>query len=230
VFSYLEERRRLPREYSLRPFNRFNQDFSDWWIIPSKAWPAYPHGKLFVSPVEPAPDPPERMYCGYYLEKGLGQALAGQAGVRRPLLLQADWYWHDFINLACAGKVDASLRQAVEASPTGLRVRVDAYEFNRVAEPDGERQRPHDKVRFAVTLPDLAFAVIQPARDILKPLNSCKNLRELAGQLPRVPGLEFFWVDLLIGVCLDYGGSPPDAWGAEQLWRGCFEPWWLWVK
>lgn len=58
------------KDYILRPFNRFEMEKSMWWIIPSKEFPAYCHGKYMVD------ENLDGTYSvGLHIEKGLEKAL-----------------------------------------------------------------------------------------------------------------------------------------------------------
>lgn len=58
------------KRYTLRSFNRFEVEKSMWWIIPSKAYPAYKYGKYMV---DEAND--DTFLVGIHIEKGLEKAL-----------------------------------------------------------------------------------------------------------------------------------------------------------
>jgi len=61
-------------------------------------------------------------------------------------------------------------------------------------------------------------------------LNNCTNLSELAQRLERLAELDYFWVNLTIGIRLQYGTSVSGSWGAAEIWQNALEPWNPWVR
>jgi hypothetical protein len=96
-------------------------------------------------------------------------------------------------------------------------------------EPDTERQPFNDLLRFTVRSQDLDFHLERDGHYTLVGLNSCKNLQELAQLLIATGALGFFWIDLLIGIKLEYGHQSWGSWGAREIWWNAMRPWANWV-
>jgi len=231
VFHYLDKLRPSPQRFALRPYNRFLPQFTEWWLIPNKReWPAYRHSKLFFHRFQPSSEETEWFYTGFYVERGLGKQLTGMAGVKKTHIMHGDWYWHDFISQAKAGDLDSAIQEVLLRSGRPVVVSMDVYGFNQVPEPDTERQLPHDWIEFVVHSQDSDFQIAQPGREILAQLNSCVSLSELAQHLETLTELDYFWLNLLIGIRLQYGTDISGTWGAAEIWHNALEPWNSWVR
>lgn len=220
-----------PNRFALRPYNHHLPEFTEWWFYnpdPKHAWPAYRYSKIFVSTFKPNNDPAKHLYAGFYVEKGLDPDLA-LPGVQRKHLIQPDWFWHTFLKLAQKGQLDDGLKRVFMNCGSPVWVSLYAYEFNKPPAGDEERPPFHDLLQFTVRSGDLGFHVEQPSSKTLAELNSAPNLRELGRRLNVQTNLKFFWLDLLIGVRLNYGEDAPGSWGAAGIWSNALEPWASWV-
>lgn len=220
-----------PHRFSLRPYNYHKPEFTEWWFYTpaaKRAWPAYPYSKLFVSTFKPDSDPAKHLHAGFYVEKGLGADLA-MPGVKRNHLIQPNWHWHTFLDLAQKGDLDSGLSRVLAECGAPVWVSLYAYEFNKPPAVDEERPPFHDLLQFTVRSDDLALYLEQESSKTLAPLNSSLNLRDLSRRLSIHDGLKFFWIDLLIGIQLSYGDNSPGSWGAAEIWSNALEPWASWV-
>lgn len=228
ISHYLDRSQGVPA-FSLRPYNRFTPEFTEWWFFPKGAtWPGYGYTKLFVHSSQQPPDTRRWFYAGLYVEKGLGVALAGMPGVKRTHIMAPDWHWHNFVPAAKAGKLMSPIREVLERSRYPVVVSVSVHEFNKVPEPDTERNRPHDFVDFLVSDQTGGLTVAQSGKRTLASLNSCRTVSEVAGRLEALDGLDYFWLDFLVGIRLPYGGAR-GTWGAAEIWQKVLDPWCSWV-
>jgi len=231
VSHHIDRLRPSPQRFALRPYNRFLPQFTEWWLIPHKSeWPAYRYSKLFFHKFQSAPEEPKWFYTGFYVERGLGEQLAGMAGVKKTHIMHDDWYWYDFLRQAQKGEMDSAIREVLLHSGRPVVLSLDAYGFNQVPEPDTERLPPYDWVEFVAHSQEGNFQLGQPGNEVLAQLNNCTNLSELAQRLERLAELDYFWVNLTIGIRLQYGTSVSGSWGAAEIWQNALEPWNPWVR
>ena len=233
VFDYLSALTPSSQRFSLRSFNRFATEFTEWWFVPNEEWPAFRNSKLFIHRFQP-PTGPGKWFCtGFYVEKGLGkQLLDKHMQVKRGEIMQDDWYWHDFIRHARAGEYDLAVREVSTRSECPVVLSLSAYEFNNVPRFDTERREPRDRMELVVQSSDDSFGP-EPAQkgvNIFTDLNGAANLRELADRLDRLKDQEWFWLNLTIGVRLHYGTASSGSWGPAEIWRDALEPWNTWVR
>jgi len=230
ISHYLDEMHPSPQRFALRPFNRFSTEFTEWWFIPNKTeWPAYRYSKLFVHKFQAQPEEARWFYAGFYVEKGLGKKLAGMPDVKQNEIMQDNWYWHNFIRHAKSGEIDNALQEVLTRSQCPVVVSLNVYEFNHVPKPDTERRDPHDWIEFVVHYPNSAFQTARAGTEILRELNTVANLSQLAQRLETLNGLDYFWLNLLIGTRLQYGTFTSGTWGAAEIWHNALEPWNSWV-
>jgi hypothetical protein len=212
--------------FTTRPYQYQAPEFTHWWFVPSTDWPAYRHSKLFIRQVRRGP---EYLYTGYRVERGLGQQLATVPDVRREHVMQPNWYWFEFLRRAQAGELDAPVRDVMERSKLPVIVSMDLWEFNHAPMPDEEPGAPDDYIEFAIRSKDLQFETAMKGTKILRQVNECVNLRELAQHFDGWEEIDWYWVDLFIGIRLRYGNEETGTWRAAQIWRNALEPWATWV-
>lgn len=230
VLHYLDNLRPSLQRFALRPYNRFLPDFTEWWLIPQSDWPAYRYSKLFFHRFQQSATKSKWFYTGFYVEKGLGKQLTGMADVNIRHIMQDDWYWYDFVRHTKGGEMDSAVREVLLRSQQPVVVSIDAYEFNCVPEPDTDRQLPHDWIVFTVHSEKIDFQITRPSSETLIELNGCANLRELGQCLEGLKDLDYFWLNLLIGIRLQYGAETSGTWGAAEIWHNALEPWNPWIR
>jgi len=229
VSHYLNGLRPSPQRFVLRPYTGFWPQCTEWWLVPSNEWPAYRSSKLFFLKSQVAQGE-EWFYTGFYVEKGLGEQLANLADVKKAHIMHKDWYWHSFIFQTKAEKMDSAVREVLLRSGRPIIMSMDVYGFNQVPEPDTERLPPYDLIEFVVQSQDGKFRLGRPGSEILAQLNSCASLSELAQRLEELKDLEYFWVNLVIGIRLRYGTDADGSWKSAEIWHRALEPWNSWVR
>lgn len=209
--------------FCLRPFNRFNPAYTEWWIIPSTEWPAYKFGKLCFHRRPCSPD--GRLYVGYYVEKGLGRKLQGMPEVSNNLIMKDDWHWHKFAALAQNGEIDAIAHRVCENVQAPVHVLVEAYAFNRVPKPNEERKLPDDAVELVLNPIDVSWNLIRPGKNELRFVNEARRVAHLVSLIKDNSGLDFYWIDVVVGLCFSYGESREEGVDAETLWNLVLRHW-----
>jgi len=209
--------------FHLLPFNRFEPHFTEWWIVPSNERPAYKFSKLCF---HKRPRSQEgRLYVGYYVEKGLGQNLSVLTDVRKQHIMKSDWYWHQFIANAATGKIEATANELARTANVPVRILVEAYAFNRVVELDKERNAPDDSVEFIIQPPSLQWELIKGGEDVLKVINRCTSIASMMQKIGTAADLDYYWIDLVIGVRFCYGQEKMPGWSASDIWNKVLAIW-----
>ncbi|MEM4723543.1 MAG: hypothetical protein QXP01_00860 [Candidatus Hadarchaeum sp.] len=219
VYKVIKER----EKFCLRPFNRFRPAYTEWWIIPSKEWPAYKFGKLCF---HRRPRSLEgSLYAGYYVEKGLGQNLQGIQVVPSSHVMKDDWHWHKFVKWAQRGEIDAIAQEVCKAIQVPVHILVEAYAFNRLPHPDVESSGANDTAEFALNYPGVEWKLIQPGRKELQIVNKVTNIASLVNFIIGATDLDFYWIDLVVGARFRYGKSEEEGLDGETLWERVLRPW-----
>ncbi len=207
--------------FTLRPFNRFNTAFTEWWLIPATEWPAYKYGKLCFHRYPRTPE--GVLYSGYYVEKGLGSQLNGLPNVQKKHLMQGDWQWHEFVNRSLDGEINKVIKELSDMNLARIRVLVEIHAFNKVPKVDMERSAPSDTIEFEITAPGLQWQLIQPGKSNLAKFNGAGSLRDLLERIYKERDLDYFWIDLVIGARFRYGNN--SGWDASDIWMKVLQPW-----
>lgn len=223
VYDHIRDSGLSRRRLSLRPYNRFDTKFTEWWLIPGTEWPAYRYGKLFFSQ-----SVTDLMFTGLNMEKGLGQQLSGLA--KNNQLLGADWFWHEFLKAILDGALDAPLHTIQERAGMGLRVYVNIYEFNHAPDPETGENAPDDELAFSIGEGDLKFTQTLEGEGLLAPLNGAANLQDLSMRFTQLENIHWYWSNWLIGARVRYSADDTGDWNAADLWHRLLEPWLPWVQ
>ena len=107
-------------QISVRPWNRFRPNQSLWWIIPSrKDWPAYKHGKFFLTQDRTNPEDLslwnlKRLFVGLHVESGLSPKAASTYGSSDKLERNSDWLWGSFLSDLGKGEVVKALGEVFQ--------------------------------------------------------------------------------------------------------------------
>ncbi len=215
------------RPLTARAYQFQAPEFSDWYSYPSGGhWPAQRHGKLFVRRY---PEQLDCLYTGYFVERGHGdKVLVADPGFDRKLIMRPYWYWFEFVRRAQAGELDAPLVQIMKRSQIPAIVIVDLWRY-RPRDDDERSRTPDDTIQFGIGSPEGGFKALKKGEGIFATFNDCTNARELMTQLDGSGQLEWYWVNLFMGVKLRYGDEQSGKWRARDIWRNAMEPWAPWV-
>ncbi len=227
VYSFLDEIGFQTPQLTIRPFNRFDTAFTEWWMIPSSDWPAYRYGKLCFWRYPNSSD--GKMYVGYYVEKGLHPAVAGMPDVDSKQIMREDWYWPEFIGEVKSVQFIQAAHQVAQAAGTYPSILIHAHEFNKAPREDQPRGEPNDVVEFRLGPTGNGIEVLRSAESVLATLNTCASLNLAIEALSQLD-LRFHWIDLIVGIPFQYGTKLTESWTAAKLWQDALLPWIPWVR
>jgi hypothetical protein len=216
------------RPFTARPYQFQAPEFTDWYFFPGSGhWPAQRHGKLFI---RRHPEEHDCLCAGYFVERGHGQqVLMADPGSDRKLIMQPDWYWFEFVRHAQVGELDAPVREVLQRSQVPLSIRADLWRY-RPRDDDMRSRTPDDTIQFRIDSPEAGFQNVKKSEDIFARLNDSTNTQELTARLDGWDELDWYWVNLFIGVKLRYGDEETGTWRARDIWRNAMEPWADWVR
>lgn len=216
---------------TLRPYNFYMSAFTEWWFIPSTIWPAYQFGKLFIWKSPEYSSDPNKLYVGYYIEHGIGSDMASLSGIKKNIIMKNNWTWFEFIEKGIEGKIDKIMQNALSASQCSLYILLKAYEFNQIVKTDEKLGTPSDTVEFKLEASQNVLKNVRMGKKIFHGFNSINYFSELCQILKNSKDLQFFWIDLLIGIHLDFeGNAPAEKWSARDIWDKALGHWMPLVK
>lgn len=145
--------------------------------------------------------------------------------------MSRDWYWHEFLRRAKAGEIGSTAHAARLSSGLPVILHVDAYAANEAPEPDTEQEREPDEIEFEIQSGNGHLRLLKRRGGALIPVDGCTRLIEsIAQALEGSADLDHFWLDLFIGVRLQYGTHADGSWSAAEIWDRALGPWAPWVK
>jgi hypothetical protein len=164
------------KKYSQRLYERYLPDEAIWWIIPSKEWPAYKHGKIVFK----KDNNKDNIFIGLHIEKGYShKGLQGE--IEKSMLMSGDWFWYHFLKNICKNK-EISDNSNIELS------------FEVINEPKNQfisylnKNDNFSKIDNNTYFPD-----------IYQKFSQIKNLKELIKHIEMDDNLNFYWINFLIG-------------------------------
>ena len=213
--------------YTIRPFNRYNPDHSEWWLIPSTEWPAYRFGKYCVKlHIED-----EQPLIGYYVEHGLPLELQTLPGIDQKFIMRPNWYWHEFIKEMQNDSLVYPIQQTLESTGLPLVCRLEIYPFNQVPDYDNPEEsfRP-EVVEYNFKADGRNLELVQSSQLNSPPVKDSQTVAELGRKLASLAELKFFWIDFYIGVRLAYGTQETGTWKFIDVREKVLKPWEAFVK
>lgn len=215
------------RPFAVRPYQYQAPELTDWLCYPrSGRWPAQRHSKLFIGRYR---DDSDCLYAGYFVERGHGQqVLIADPDFDRKLIMEPDWYWFEFLRHAQAGQLDVPISDVVQRSQLPVIITLDLWQY-RPRDDDVRPREPDDSIPFEIHSPEVRFDDVKESQGLLKRLNECADVHELVGHFEGWHELDWYWVNLFIGIKLHYGTKETGSWGAAHIWRNALEPWAPWV-
>ncbi|MDX1599901.1 MAG: hypothetical protein R3191_00145 [Anaerolineales bacterium] len=204
-------------DLSPRPWNRFEPDDTDWWLVPASDWPAHKHAKLFLHWLDRSD---ERAEAALHFEKGLGPevraAYDAPRGKRR--IMSPDWAWYGLLE----SFADAQFREVLAAVKSQAKsVPVLRVEGGYVPDPDAFDPYAYifklDRFVYRVRAGSDALDVVssEAPAELLDPLKAVTSISELENTLVELTENPWLWMDLMIGLELKLhvpaeADPPPD--------------------
>ena len=121
-------------QFTARPYNPYEADTSDWWVVPSTDWPAFHHGKFGFSsqrPVEPG-----HLLVGVNVEKGFSPRAVQELGKPHTWAINSTWVWPEFLGALRASELGAGASDLKRLSGVDPWMHVEAsYAEDRPIDP-----------------------------------------------------------------------------------------------
>ena len=217
-----------PSNLALRPYNRFSTAFTTWWLVPAKdEWPAYHLSKLCLHPVPKASQDSPEILAGLQMEKGLTPKIADLPDVNPSHIIRPHWRVHSLPPPPFRDKILDSARLVLTRSQQPLFVMIDASACNRVPDPDAPAATPDDRALWLIKDQSLALVPEGSPTTGLAGSSDSSDLGSLIKEIFQHPSLDFFWLDLRLGVLVLLSGQDGvrGSWLVSDLWRSTLEPW-----
>jgi hypothetical protein len=213
------------------PFNRFKWDTSDtWWVVPASDRVAFQYAKIIVSSSLRVA-PPDHLFVGLYVEKGVGKALADAGYYTPDWVLGPTWRWHGIIEDLSCGRFSGSISDASRRLGESIDIKLDAHVPTRSA----AIKPPHDILWFESSdgsgITHSVDPILKTPQGFLRQSSVVATLPELATALRSIPAADSAWIDMCIGRSMRKSDlHNTSALDALQLTDRLLEPFAKWVE
>jgi hypothetical protein len=219
-----------------RPWNRYVPENSTWYLIPSSDWPAYRYGKFLLTPWA-------ELFCGFYVEKGLGKITESAYPEYRKhgFTMDATWYWNHFAQEYVSPAFQTAANQVSQAASSPVHLVITASlpealvwepEYSAMEIEELREQNTAGQVEYEVGASgSLRLVRQQYIRDQMEPATHCTSLAQLPGILSTPAIREWLWIDFQIGLYVQRAEEfTPDCWTSTEIWKKLLSPWLTWAK
>jgi hypothetical protein len=222
-----------------RPWNKNKPDETDWWLIPSTDWPAFKYGKFFFTW---NPELKDKLYFGYYIEKGLDRTIKEAYPSRKgsQYIMDKDWAWFRFLNGLSSDKIKNIINKLNNDSSFPVELIIDGGNV-----PDPESFDPFapriigwDKciLKLSQNSNNLELLESQLEAHLLTELTTTSDLNKLADIINRLNENKWLWIDFFIASKLhilptkDNENKPNRQIDVEMIWDKFLSPFLEWVN
>lgn len=203
------------------PYNYNNREESSiWWLTTATRNPAYSFLKFVVLP--PDYGNPDEFFFGIYVEKGVGATYGREGKISQDYVLGPTWAWNSFVNETMNDPRFVKAAQDVQLT-TCMPMQLRLYAHHYVK----------DAVRNVVPRAELlAFDVCdslvvqtsdRPSK-LLASLAGCASFAELSAALKKIPGGEYLWIDMVLGVPFKIVQDPAGTWSPDEIAEKVLKP------
>ncbi|WFD09025.1 hypothetical protein [Tepidibacter hydrothermalis] len=163
------------KRYTLRPQNRFSNETSSWWLIPSTDLNGFKYGKYIFDDKHYKCDDAycKKITTGIYIEKGV------KCSQDSNKIMNEDWVWNEFINALENGDIEDILHKIV-----------------RKIEKDIE----HIDIRIKVDIQDKdSIEIVYNNKFFInKETGKRVKIKELKEDIENTPSIDWLWADFYI--------------------------------
>jgi len=224
----------LGMKLSRRPWNRFKATHSSWWLVPSPKQPHHQFGKYFF---DWGDDNLETIVGGFYVEKGLDEALRvvfpGKKGAK--LMMKPNWAWMKFISAVQNGRFVELISEVAEELPVNIEFHIDGgyVDDPNLYDPlSSKLQNDSYVLEYHHAGGKMKVQSAKRKGMQLKSLNKATSLLKLADVLNEFGDDQWMWVNVMIALRFKSPREtevPEDAWDGKQIWEQFLSHFTEWV-
>lgn len=205
---------------TLRPWNRFEPDVSDWWLVPTTEWPAFKYAKVFIS----HPELVDRdFYLSLHVEKGLGneyvEAYPGPKSRRQQM--KDDWAWHGLIHDLSNGSNQSEILAMSKAGKVEPVIFIEG-----MYAPDADSFDPYlydykkDQYYIVVGLKENVLEIISSSVEaqLLGRIDTVDSFDDLSYSLKKLTDNPWIWINYHVGFFLSKPETGLDSVDASKMW------------
>ena len=224
----------LGMKLSRRPWNRFKATHSSWWLVPSPKQPHHKFGKYFC---DWGDDKLETIIGGFYVEKGLDEALRvvypSKKGAK--LMMTPDWAWTKFFNDIKSGEFIKTISAIAENLSVNIEFHIDGgyVDDPNLYDPLTSKLK-NDLYVFEYCYKDCKLKLKSAKRKgmQLKSLNKATSLPKLSDVLKELGDDQWMWINVMIALRFRSAREVEvnsEAWTGDMIWSKFLSHFTKWV-
>ncbi|MBQ4337122.1 MAG: hypothetical protein IJC34_08020 [Lentisphaeria bacterium] len=215
-----------------RPFNHYDPDYTNWYLVPSLALPFFKFGKYHFAWDEKVR---QEIRLGIIVTKGLDPALKAAYPSKRGkrLLMDDSWAWTSLLDGMRSGALERAIREAAQRSGQDVFIEITGGYIDDpgLFDPDQDYRK---KDRYCLTFSPAANTVTVTKADrsamCLKFLNQVRDPAGLQKAFETLSQEAFLWCDIFIGIACRWAADDAGAASPEELRQAVLDPFAPWVR
>ena len=214
----------LGMKLSRRPWNRYKATHSSWWLVPSPKQPHHQFGKYFF---DWGDDKLETIVGGFYVEKGLDEALRvvypSKKGAK--LMMKSNWAWMKFFDALQSGRFVELISSIAKDLPINIEFHIDG---GYVDDPNlydpltSKLQNDYYVLEYDYSNGKICVKSARRKGMQLKSLNKAATIDKLAEVLVEFGEDQWIWLNVMIALRFKSPRTevdmPAGAWSGLKIW------------
>lgn len=214
-----------------RPFNHYDPDYTNWYLVPSLSLPFFKFGKYYFSWDEKVR---QEIRMGLIVTKGLDPALKAAYPSKRGkrLLMDDTWAWLPLLAGMRSGALPDAIRETAKRTGEDVLIEISGGYIDDpgIFDPDQDyRKKDRYLLRFQAETECVTVAGADRSAMCLKFLNQVHDPEGLANAFETLNKEAFLWCDIFIGTACRWAAAPEEAISPEELRSAALDPFAPWV-
>ena len=215
-----------------RPFNHYDPDYTNWYLVPSLTLPFFKFGKYYFSWDEKVR---QEIRMGLIVTKGLDPALKAAYPSKRGkrLLMDDSWAWLHLLEGMRSGALMQAIRETAEQTGKDVLIEISGGYIDDpgLFDPDQDyRKKDRYLLRFSAADGSVTVAGADRSAMCLKFLNQVRDPAGLAKAFETLAQEAFLWCDLFIGTAFRWAEDAAAETPPEELRKAALSPFAPWVR
>ncbi len=214
-----------------RPFNHYDPDYTNWYLVPSLALPFFKFGKFHFAWDEKVRD---EIRIGIIVTKGLDPALKAAYPTKRGrrLLMDDSWAWLHLLEGMRSGALERAIRECAARSGDDVFIEISGGYIDDpgLFDPDQDyRKKDRYLLRFSPAANTVTVAKADRSAMCLKFLNQVRDPASLQKAFETLAQEAFLWCDIFIGGACKWAAEDSQASQPEAIRAALLDPFRPWV-
>lgn len=215
-----------------RPFNHYDPDYTNWYLVPSLSLPFFKFGKYHFAWDEKVRD---EIRTGMIVTKGLDPSLQAAYPTKRGrrLLMDDSWAWTSLLEGSRSGALEQAIRETANRSGSDVLIEISGGYIDDpgLFDPDQDyRKKDRYLLRFSAAAETVTVAKADRSAMCLKFLNQVKDPESLRKAFEDLAQEAFLWCDIFIGGACRWAADDQKAATPEEIRIALLDPFKPWIR